>query len=99
MLLAIDSVVDVDNSRKRKKGERDWRIVNSEEKMDFGYNSRFSICHSAAYSAILSLMEKLTKLKKVKRQRKHGFLSRIATHSGRKVLKRRRDRGRARLSL
>lgn len=44
-------------------------------------------------------MEKLTKLKKVKRQRKHGFLARTATHGGQKVLKRRRDKKRSSLSL
>jgi ribosomal protein L34 len=34
-------------------------------------------------------MEKLRKLKKGKRARKHGFLKRTASHSGRKVIKRR----------
>lgn len=44
-------------------------------------------------------MEKLTKLKKVKRKRKHGFLSRMATHGGKKVLQKRRQKGRARLAI
>lgn len=44
-------------------------------------------------------MEKFVTLKKVKRQRKHGFLSRMASHSGQKVLKRRRDKERARLTI
>jgi len=35
-------------------------------------------------------MEKLIKLKKIKRARKHGFLSRSKSHGGRKVLSRRR---------
>lgn len=44
-------------------------------------------------------MEKMTKLKKTKRRRKHGFLSRMATHGGKKVLKRRRDEGRSQLTV
>jgi len=39
-------------------------------------------------------MEKLTKTKKIKRKRKHGFLHRKKTHAGRKVIKRRRQKGR-----
>lgn len=37
--------------------------------------------------------------KKKKRQRKHGFLARTATAAGRRVLKNRRRRGRAQLSV
>lgn len=36
--------------------------------------------------------------KKKQRSREHGFLKRMATRAGRKVLKNRRDKGRARLS-
>lgn len=49
--------------------------------------------------AILTVMEKHIKLKKVKRARKHGFLSRMSTHSGQKVIKRRRDKNRQDLSI
>ncbi len=44
-------------------------------------------------------MEKLIKLKKIKRKRKHGFLARSKSHNGRKVLKRRRAKKRSTLSL
>ncbi|MDD5415455.1 MAG: 50S ribosomal protein L34 [Candidatus Daviesbacteria bacterium] len=37
--------------------------------------------------------------KKLKRLRKHGYRARIATSGGRKVLKRRRAAGRAKLSI
>lgn len=44
-------------------------------------------------------MEKFRKLKKVKRKRKHGFLVKSKTHSGKKTLKKRRAKGREKLSV
>jgi large subunit ribosomal protein L34 len=44
-------------------------------------------------------VEKLVTLKKAKRARKHGFLVRMRSHDGRKVVKRRRLKGRAKLSV
>ena len=37
--------------------------------------------------------------KKIKRARKHGFRSRMKTRDGRKVIKRRRLKGRAKISF
>lgn len=37
--------------------------------------------------------------KKAKRQRKHGFMSRMETADGRKVLQRRRAKGRAAIAI
>jgi large subunit ribosomal protein L34 len=45
-------------------------------------------------------MEKVRlKIKKVKRKRKHGFLTRMNSHGGKKVIKRRRARGRKKISV
>lgn len=44
-------------------------------------------------------MEKTIKLKKIKRKRKHGFLKRSESHSGRKVIKRRKQKGRKRITV
>lgn len=47
----------------------------------------------------MASMEKFATLKKVKRKRKHGFLSRMSDHSGQKVIKNRRIRKRSRLTI
>lgn len=44
-------------------------------------------------------MERLTKSKKIKRQRKHGYRARTETHPGGKVIKRRRKKGRKKISI
>ncbi len=44
-------------------------------------------------------MEKFRKLKKLKRARKHGFLSRSKTSGGQKVLTARRAKGRKKLTV
>lgn len=52
-----------------------------------------------SFSGILILMEKFVTLQKVRRKRKHGFLQKMSTHGGTKVIKRRMTKKRKRLTV
>lgn len=47
----------------------------------------------------LLIVEKLTKTKKLKRLRKHGFRARTSSNDGKKTIARRREKGRKKLSV
>lgn len=75
---------DVDNFLSRDQNGKEWHTA---------FNHTLFLLY-------YTYMEKIRlKIKKVKRKRKHGFMARMETHGGRKVLARRREKKRHKLAL